>query len=65
MSWALKNVNRGDDIVLITDYGKAFKTFSLNGHKSDLLKYLGGEATITGDLDGTSLDVSTVSPRTK
>jgi ribosomal protein L24E len=65
MSWALQNVNQGDGIVLITDDGKAFKTYSLNGHKEDLLKYLGGEATITGDLDGKSIEVAKVKPRNK
>jgi hypothetical protein len=65
MSWALQNVNRGDDIVLITDDGKAFKTFSLNGHKDDLMKYLGGEATISGDLNGTSVEVASVGTKGK
>jgi hypothetical protein len=65
MSWALQNVNQGDDIVLITDDGKVFKTYSLNGHKTDLLKYLGGEATITGDLNGTNVEIDTVSSRVK
>jgi len=65
MSWALQNVNQGDGIVLITDDGKAFKTYSLNGHKDDLMKYLGGEATIIGALDGTSVEVAKVKPRNK
>lgn len=65
MSWALQNVNRGDDIVLITDDGKGFKTFSLNGHKDDLMKYLGGEATISGDLSGGNLEVASVSAKGK
>jgi ribosomal protein L24E len=65
MSWALQNVNQGDGIVLITDDGKAFKTYSLNGQKDKLMKYLGREATITGDLDGTSIEVAKVKPRIK
>jgi hypothetical protein len=63
MSWALQNVDHGDDIVLIIDSSKGFTTYRLSGHKDELHGYLGGTATVTGNLNGMTIEVASVESR--
>jgi hypothetical protein len=59
-SWAYENVSKGDGIVLIVDTGKGYVTYQLDGHRDDLMRYLGGTITVTGDLEGTAIEVFSV-----
>jgi len=55
-SWALHSVNQGDDIVFVTPG----KTYKLQGDKQQLLKYIADEATVTGQLDSSTIAVSNI-----
>jgi hypothetical protein len=54
--WAQALVRNGDDVVFVV--GK--QTFTLKGDRDQLLKYMQDKATITGDLQGQTLLVQTV-----
>ena len=60
-TWALHSVSEGDDIVFIV--GKT--TYKLQGDPDKLLKYIASKATVTGQLDGTTLNVETIKVRRK
>jgi hypothetical protein len=52
-SWALHSVNLGDDIVLLVQD----KIYTLQGDKSQLLPFMSTKARVTGELDGSTMDV--------
>jgi len=55
--WAFYSVNHGDDIVLVVKD----KVYKLQGDKDRLLKFMyAGKATVTGHLDGDTLEVETI-----
>ena len=55
--WALYSVDHGDDIVLVVKD----KVYKLQGDKDRLLKFMyGRKATVTGHLDGNTLEVETI-----
>ena len=55
--WALYSVNHGDDIVLVVKD----KEYKLEGDKDRLLKFMyAGKTTVTGHLDGNTLEVETI-----
>ena len=60
-TWALHSVSEGDDIVFIV--GKT--TYKLQGDQDKLSKYLAGKATVTGQLEGTTLKVETIQSPSK
>src|SRR5271157_3531569 len=55
--WALYSVDHGDDIVLVVKD----KVYKLQGDKDRLLKFMPArKATVTGHLDGNTLEVETI-----
>lgn len=46
-SWAMYQVSRGDNIVLVTDKDDYY----LEGDRQDLVKYIGDRVTVTGRLN--------------
>jgi hypothetical protein len=55
--WGLYSVSHGDDIVLVVKD----KVYKLNGDKDQLLKFMyAGKTTVTGYLDGSTLEVETI-----
>jgi hypothetical protein len=55
--WALYSVDHGDDIVLVVKD----KVYKLQGDKDRLLKFMyARKATVTGRLDGNTLEVETI-----
>jgi hypothetical protein len=54
--WGLYSVNHGDDVVLVVKN----KDYKLNGDKDQLLKFMSAKVTVTGHLDGSTLDVETI-----
>jgi len=55
--WGIYSVNHGDDIVLVVKD----KEYKLQGDKDQLLKFMyGRKATVTGYLDGNTLEVETI-----
>jgi len=55
-SWALQSVSEGDDIVLVTQD----KVYKLQGDKDQLLKFMSAKVTVTGLVDGTTMDVARI-----
>jgi hypothetical protein len=55
-SWALASVKNGDDVVFIVGN----QTFTLKGDRDQFLKYMQDKVTITGDLQGPTLVVQTI-----
>jgi hypothetical protein len=55
-SWALQSVSEGDDIVLVTQN----KVYKLQGDKDQLLKFMSAKVTVTGLVDGTTMDVARI-----
>jgi len=60
-TWAVHMVDRGDRIVLVVGN----KLYALQGDKSQLVKYMEDKVQVTGDLDGQTLIVRTISRSTK
>jgi hypothetical protein len=60
-SWALQSVSEGDDIVLVTQD----KVYKLQGDKDQLLKFMSAKVTVTGLVDGTTMDVARIGRATK
>jgi hypothetical protein len=55
-SWALQSVSEGDDIVLVTQD----KVYKLQGDKDQLLKFMSAKVTVTGLVDGATMDVARI-----
>ena len=55
-SWALASVKNGDNVVFVV----GTQTFTLKGDREQLLKYMQDKATITGELQGPTLVVQTI-----
>jgi hypothetical protein len=60
-SWALASVKNGDSVVFVVGN----QTFTLRGDRNQLLRYMQDKATITGDLQGPTLVVQTITPLKK
>jgi hypothetical protein len=60
-SWALQSVSQGDDIVFVVGND----IYKLQGGKDQLLKYMEAKATLSGELEGHTLIVRTLSPASK
>jgi hypothetical protein len=63
-TWALHSVSEGDDIVLVVG-NNTYKLQGDQGSKEQLLKSMESKATVSGDLEGRTLIVQTVSPASK
>jgi hypothetical protein len=59
--WAVRNVRDGDDIVIIV----CNMTYKLQGNKDQILKYIAGNATVSGRLNGNVLPVEQIGPAGK
>jgi hypothetical protein len=56
-TWARESVkNQGDDIVMVV----GDKIYKLQGNKDEILKYIADKATVTGHLDGGTLQVEMI-----
>ena len=60
-SWALYSVSQGDDVVLVVQD----KTYTLQGDKDQILKFMSAKARVTGHLEGATLQVTTIGHPTK
>ena len=60
-TWALNSVSEGDSIVLVVQD----KTYELQGDKDNLLKFMSARARVSGQLDGSTLLVETISRAAK
>jgi hypothetical protein len=60
-SWALYSVSQGDDVVLVVQD----KTYTLQGDKDQILKFMSAKARVTGHLEGVTLQVTTIGHPTK
>jgi hypothetical protein len=56
-TWALHSVSEGDDIVLVVGND----TYTLQGDKDRLSKYMESKAKVSGSLKGRTLTVQTIS----
>ena len=55
--WGIYSVNHGDDVVLVVEH----KVYTLKGDRDRLLKFMyAGKTTVTGRLDGSTLEVDTI-----
>jgi hypothetical protein len=63
-TWALHSVSEGDDIVLVVG-NNTYKLQGDQGSKEQLLKSMESKTTVSGDLEGRTLIVQTVSPASK
>jgi len=55
--WGIYSVNHGDDVVLVVEH----KYYTLKGDRDRLLKFMyAGKTTVTGRLDGSTLEVETI-----
>ena len=56
-TWALHSISEGDDPVLVVGNDM----YKLQGNKDEVLKYMEKKAKVTGDLDGRTLVVKSIS----
>jgi hypothetical protein len=52
-TWAMYKVSQGDNIVFVT----SGKTYSLQGDRQQLSKHIEDKATVSGHLDGNTIEV--------
>lgn len=55
-SWALYSVSQGDGFVIVV----SDKTYKLQGDKALLTKYVADKATVSGHLDGNTIQVTSI-----
>src|SRR5215813_2875823 len=56
-TWALHSISEGDDPVLVVGNDM----YKLQGDKDEILKYMEKKAKVTGDMDGRTLVVKSIS----